>query len=79
MSSPILGILNNLVRLGVLTAEEKHRYEDNILKARRKWYEEYDKLETEDGSDSALDDIELELRLLDEALEQAVRTKNPSN
>lgn len=77
MGSLLLGVLEQLLKLGNLTLEEKHLYEDNVLKLKKEWYEEYEKLETELGSDNALDDIELKLRLTTEALVQALRAKDP--
>ncbi len=73
----LLSVLEQLLKLGNLTMEEKHRYEDNVLKLKSEWYEEFEKLETELGSDNALDDIELKLRLTTEALIQTLRAKNP--
>lgn len=71
----LLGVLEQLLKMGNLTLEEKHRYEDNVLKLKKAWYEEYAKLETDLGSDNALDDIELQLRLTTEALLETLRTK----
>ena len=77
MGELLLGVLEQLLKLGNLTMEEKHRYEDNILKLKKEWYAEFEKLETDNGSDNALDDIELELRLTTEALVETLRAKNP--
>ncbi len=75
MSQLLLGILEQLLKLGNLTLEEKHKYEDNVLKLKKDWYEEYQKPDDE-ISDTRLDDIELELRLITEALLETLRTKN---
>jgi hypothetical protein len=75
MGNLLLGVLEQLLKLGNLTMEEKHRYEDNVLKLKKEWYEEYNKLETDLGSDNALDDIELKLRLTTEALLETLRSK----
>jgi hypothetical protein len=76
MGTLLLGVLEQLLKLGSLTMEEKHRYEDNVLKLKTEWYEEFNKLETESGSDNALDDIELRLRLTTEALVETLRSKH---
>lgn len=76
MGELLLGVLEQLLKLGNLTLEEKHRYEDNILKLKKAWYEEYNKLESDMGSDNALDDIELQLRLTTEALLETLRSKS---
>lgn len=75
MGELLLGVLEQLLKLGNLTLEEKHRYEDNVLKLKKAWYEEYNKLESSMGSDNALDDIELQLRLTTEALLETLRGK----
>lgn len=75
MGELLLGVLEQLLKLGNLTMEEKHRYEDNVLKLQKAWYEEYEKLETDMGSDNALDDIELQLRLTTKALVETLRSK----
>ena len=76
MGTLLLGVLEQLLKLGNLTMEERHRYEDNVLKLKKEWYEEFQKSENE-ISDNRLDDIELELRLLAEAVVEALRAKNP--
>lgn len=76
MGELLLGVLKELLHLGNLTLEEKHRYEDNVLKLEKEWYGEYNKLETDMGSDSALDDIELKLRLTTKALLETLRDKH---
>lgn len=75
MGKLLLGVLEQLLKLGNLTMEEKHRYEDDILKLKKAWYEEFAKLETDLGSDNALDDIEQQLRLTTEALLETLRAK----
>jgi hypothetical protein len=75
MGNLLLGVLEQLLKLGNLTMEEKHLYEDNVLKLKVEWHEEFNKLETELGSDNALDDIELKLRLVTEALLETLRSK----
>lgn len=77
MGTLLLGVLEQLLKLGNLTMEEKHRYEDNVLKLKKEWHEEFNKLETAVGSDNALDDIELKLRLTTEALLETLRSKQP--
>jgi hypothetical protein len=76
MGPLLLGVLEQLLKLGNLTMEERHLYEDNVLKLKKEWYEEFQKLETDLGSDNALDDIELKLRLTTEALVETLRAKN---
>ena len=76
MGTLLLGVLEQLLKLGNLTMEERHRYEDNVLKLKKEWYEEFQKPENE-ISDNRLDDIELELRLLAEAVVETLRAKNP--
>lgn len=76
MANLLLGILEQLLKLGTITLEERHKYEDNVLKLKKEFYEEFQKPENE-ISDSRLDDIELELRLVTEALLETLRTKNP--
>lgn len=75
MATLLLGVLEELLKLGNFAAEEKHRYEDNILKVKKAYYEEFSRPENE-ISDSRLDDLDLELRLLTESLIEAVRDKN---
>jgi hypothetical protein len=75
MGASIIGAIEQLLKLGNLTLEEKHQYDDNILKLKKKWYEEYDKLETEDGSDLALVNVERELLLVLDAVVNAHRSK----
>jgi hypothetical protein len=76
MGELLLGVLKELLHAGNLTLEEKHLYEDNVLKLEKEWYEEYDKLETELGSDNALDDVERKLRLTTKALVETLRSKH---
>lgn len=75
MSTLILGIIEQVLKLGVLAAEERHRFEDNILKLKQEYYEEFSKPESE-MSDSRLDDIDLKLRLFGESVIEALRAKN---
>lgn len=76
MATLLLGILEQVLKLGVLTVEEKHRYEDDIRKLKEEYYEEFSKPESE-ISDSRLDDIDLKLRLFTESVIEALRAKNP--
>jgi hypothetical protein len=76
MATLLLGCLEQLLKLGNLTLEEKHRYEDNILKLKKEWYEEFQRPENE-ISDSHLDELDLQLRLLTESMLEAIRAKNP--
>jgi len=75
MGTLLLGVLEQLLKLGNLTMEEKHLYEDNVLKLKVEWHEEFNKLETELGSDNALDDIELKLRITTQAILETLRAK----
>jgi glycogen debranching enzyme len=75
MATQLLAVLEQLLKLANLGVEEKHKYEDNILKLKKRYYEEFSKPEDE-LSDNALDGIDLELRLLSEALLETLRTKN---
>lgn len=74
MVQTILGLLEQVVKLGVLTFEERHKYEDNILKLKKEWYEEFSKSDDE-ISHNRLDTIQLELRLLSESVIEALRAK----
>lgn len=76
MFESLLGLLTVVAKLGVLTVEERHKYEDNILKVKREWYEEYSKPSNE-ISDVRLVELERELRLLTDAVIDALRAKNP--
>lgn len=75
MVESLLGILEQVLKLGVLTVEERHRYDDDRKKLREAYYEEYNK-GPDEMSDNALDDIELKLRILADAITEAIRTKN---
>lgn len=75
MVESLLGILEQVLKLGVLTVEERHRYDDNLKKLKEAYYEEYNR-GPDEMSDNALDDIELKLRILNESIIQALRTKN---
>lgn len=75
MATLLLGILEQVLKLGVLGVEERHKYEDNILKLKKDFYEEYTK-EDEHISDNRLDELDLELRLLGEAFIATLKSKN---
>lgn len=75
MATLLLGILEQVLKLGVLSMEEKHKYDDDILKLKKAYYVEYSRPENE-ISDNNLDDLDLQLRLLGESIEQALRAKN---
>lgn len=77
MGASIIGAIEQLLKLGNLTMQERHLYDDNILKLKKAFYEEYDKLETDQGSDNALGLIERELCLTLDALVNTLRAKNP--
>lgn len=76
MGASIAAAITELLKLGNLTLEERHLYDDNILKLTKEWYEEFDKLETDEGSDNRLDDITDELRLTLDAVIKTIRAKN---
>lgn len=76
MGASIAAAISELLKLGNLTLEERHLYDDNVLKLTKEWYSEYDKLETDEGSDNRLDDITDELRITLDAVVKAVRAKN---
>ena len=76
MGASLMAAIEQLLKLGNLTLEERHRYDDNILKLKKEWYEEFDKLETNEGSDNRLDDITDELRLTLDSVVEALRAKN---
>lgn len=76
MGASLIGAIEQLLKLGNLTLEERHRYDDNRLKLKKEWYKEFDKLETDEGSDNRLDDITDELRLLLDAVVEALGAKN---
>lgn len=75
MTASLLAILEQVLKLGVLTVEERHRYDDNLKKLKEAFYEEYNK-GPENWSDLALDDIDLKLRILNESIIEALRAKN---
>lgn len=77
MGASLIGAIEQLLKLGNLAMAERHLYDDNILKLKKEWYEEYNKLETDEGSDLALVNIELKLRLTLDAVVNSVRSKNP--
>lgn len=76
MGASLIGAIEQLLKLGNLTISERHLYDDNILKLKKEWYEEYSKLETDEGSDNSLVNIERELRLTLDAIVNSVRSKN---
>lgn len=76
MGASIIGAIEQLLKLGNLALEERHQYDDNILKLKKEWYEEYYKLETENGSDLALVTIEQQLLLVLDAVVNSIRSKN---
>jgi polyhydroxyalkanoate synthesis regulator phasin len=76
MGASLIGAIEQLLKLGNLAFEERHRYDDNLLRLRKEWYEEFDKLETDQGSDNRLDDITDELRLTLDSVVEAIRAKN---
>jgi hypothetical protein len=76
MGASLIGAIEQLLKLGNLTMEEKHRYDDNLLKLKLQWNKAYDALETDDGSDILLDDITDELCLVLDAVVETVRAKN---
>jgi hypothetical protein len=73
MVSLLLGVLEQLLKVGGIAMEEKHRYEDNILKIKKSWYEEFQK-PADQISHANLDELQLQLRLLGEAILEASRT-----
>lgn len=74
MTEALLGILNQVLKLGVL--KESHKYADELKELTEAWYEEFQKSDDE-ISDNALDDIDLKLRILSAAIEQALRDAHP--
>lgn len=74
MVSLLLGVLQELLKVGGLVMEERHRYEDNILKLKKAWYEEFQK-PADQISHARLDELQLQLRLLGESLLEALRTQ----
>jgi hypothetical protein len=77
MGAAVIGACEQLLKLGNLTIEERHLYDDNVLKLKKEYYAEMEKLETDQGSDLALDRINRELHLTLEAIVNSVRAKNP--
>lgn len=73
MGTVLIGALEQLLKLGVLVGEERHRYDDDLRELKEEWYEEYKKLETPEGSDNRLDELDLKLRLLGESIVEAHR------
>lgn len=73
MVNLLLGVLQELLKVGGLAMEEKHRYEDNILKLKKEWYAEYQK-PIDEISHARLDELQLQLRLTGEAILEAIRT-----
>lgn len=77
MGTVLIGALEQLLKLGILIGEERHKYDDDLRKLKEEWYEEYRKLETDQGSDFAIDKLDERLRILGESIVAAIRTKNP--
>lgn len=77
MGTVLIGAIEQFLKLGNLALEERHRYDDNLLKLRKNWYEEFAKVEAGIGSDNDLDGIELQLQLLLKAVVDSVRAANP--
>jgi hypothetical protein len=78
MATQLLAVLEQLLKLGVLGVEEKHKYEDNILKLKKAYYEEFSRPEDE-ISDNRLAELDLELRLVSEAFLATLGAKAPKN
>lgn len=78
MVTALFGLLEQVLKLGVIAAEERHLYDDDLKRLKEEWYAEFNKPET-DMSDVVLDDIDLKLRILTESIEQALRAKNAKN
>ncbi len=73
MVNLLLGVLEQLLKVGGLAMEEKHKYEDNILKLKKDWYDEFQK-PADEISHARLDELQLQLRLVGEAILEAART-----
>lgn len=71
----ILGIIQEVLKLGVIIAEERHRYDDDILRIQRKFADEYAKPDDE-ISDALLIEYERELQFLGEAVINSLKSKN---
>lgn len=78
MFESLIGLLTVVGKLGILTVEERHKYDDNLLKITREWYEEYEKPSNE-ISDVRLVELERELRLLTNAVINSLGAKSPKN
>jgi hypothetical protein len=74
MVSLLLGVLEQLLKVGGLAMEERHKYEDNMLQLKKDWYAEFQK-PADEISHMRLDELQLQLRLLGEAILEAARTK----
>ena len=79
MGTVLVGAIEQLLKLGNFIAEERHRYDDNLLKLRKEWYEEFAKVEAGTGSYDELDRIELQLHLLLKAVVDSLGAPNPAN
>lgn len=73
MVSLILGVLEQGLKLW--NSHESTKYLDKLIKLKKEWYEEYNR-PLDERSDSALVDIEFELRVLAQSFIQA--SKSPS-
>lgn len=76
MGKVLIGAIEQLLKLGNFVAEERHRYDDNLLKLRKEWYEEFSKVEAGTGSDDLLDHIDLQLQLLLKAVVDSLGAPN---
>lgn len=79
MGTVLVGAIEQLLKLGNFALEERHRYDDNLLKLRRQWYEEYKRIEDGTGSDDTLVNVERELGLLLKAIVESLGASNAKN
>lgn len=79
MGTVLIGAIEQLLKLGNFALEERHRYDDNLLKIRKMWYEEFAKVEAGIGSDDELDNLELQLHLLLKAVVDSLGTPDPAH
>lgn len=76
MIESILGILE--AGLSLWNTKEARKYQDQVIKLKKEFYEEYNKPDNE-RSDARLDNIMRELLIIGEGFTAEIRTKDAKN
>jgi hypothetical protein len=76
MIESIIGLLT--AGLTLWSDKEKHKYIDQLISLKKRYYEEYNKPENV-RSDAALDDISFSLRVLGDSFAARIGTSNTPN